>query len=157
MDSLIVSEENNKVLKTLLQMYKDVIHDSSKHELSDLLGRSYKLIMSMANRLATYSDVQSQLKISQSDLLELQCRMKDIMTNMNRERSQHRIEKLEALAQKDILLIKLQKISVKREKEKMKITYLRTANKRLRDIVRVLTRRRKLTKKSYKRKKTSDV
>ena len=157
MDSLIVSEENNKVLKTLLQMYKDVIHDSSKHELSDLLGRSYKLKMSMANRLATYSDVQSQLKISQSDLLELQCRIKDIMTSMNRERSQHRIEKLEALAQKDILLIKLQKISVKREKEKMKITYLRTANKRLRDIVRVLTRRRKLTKKSYKKKKTSDV
>ena len=39
----------------------------------------------------------------------------------------------------------------------MKITYLRTANKRLRDIVRVLTRRRKLTKKSYKKKKTSDV
>ena len=113
MDSLIVSEENNKVKKTLLQMYKDVIHDSSKHDLSNLLGRSYKLIMSMANRLATYSDVQSQLKISQSDLVELQCRMKDIMDNMNRKRSQHRIEKLEALAQKDILQIKLQKMSVK--------------------------------------------
>ncbi|XP_065055567.1 uncharacterized protein LOC135684093 [Rhopilema esculentum] len=157
MDSLIVSEENNKVLKTLLQMYKDVIHDSSKHKLTDLLGRSYKLIMSMANRLATYSDVQSQLKICQSDLVELQARIKDIMTNMNRERSQHRAEKLEALAQKDILSIKLLKLSIKRDKDKTKITYLRTANKRLRDIVRMLTRRRKLTKKSYKKKKTTDV
>ena len=82
-DSLIVSEENNQVIKTLLQMYKDVVHNSTKHDLSDLLGRSYKLIMSMANRLATYKDVQEQLRICQSDLVEVQCRMKDILNNMN--------------------------------------------------------------------------
>ena len=32
-DSLIVSEENNQVIKTLLQMYKDVVHNSTKHDL----------------------------------------------------------------------------------------------------------------------------
>ena len=98
--------------------------------------------MSIANRLATYKDVQAQLRICQSDLVEVQCRMKDIMNNMNQERSQHRLEKLEALAQKEILHIKLQKVAVRREQDKKKITYLRTANKRLRDIVCALRRRR---------------
>ena len=79
--------------------------------------------------------------------------IKEVNENMNQEREQLRIEKLEALCQRDVMNCKVQRAAIVRKCIKWRILYLQTANKRMRDIIRIFTRRKTIRKEMYSKRK----
>ena len=79
--------------------------------------------------------------------------IKEVNENMNQEREQLRIEKLEALCQRDVMNCKVQRAAIVRKCIKWRILYLQTANKRMTDIIRILTRRKTIRKEMNSKRK----